>query len=584
MTYHSGLLAHIAALPLEAFFRHIAAMESPALRRSALRWRFATDRAAFLKYCFPRLFKRPFNAYHLDVLGRPWPTWRERQEQGRTILEADAAPRGIAKTTLAKGELVWALIHDVEAMAVVISNEMSLSTAIAGHILRIFAKPPKPLADLYGPFKVTGGVQSFKVEFADGRSIGVMAKSMSSQLRGVNDDAVRPTIVLLDDAERSDRVRNPKQRRQWWETLHEDVLKFGDIAQGLYVRLRGTVLHPDSGLANLLKADGWTAHKYQAHPSFDANENDPTWKGLWDECGALYKDLTLGTERERHAIAYAFYQANRAAMDANVVMLDPVALPIFAFRKLIWTQGLKSVLQELQNDPRASGSKFFDLATFRKCRVVGDRAGGGYVEHIERDGKPGRRVKLEDLRTYARLDPIPGKETGTMGDDGGSGAGDYAAIVILGRDAMGYGYVLDVWARRLRDTEQRAALWALCEKWGVEKATIESNGFQRLLGRAFKKEQAARQAAGQYWRVNVSDDNSSKNKEDRIATLEGPITAGHLLFAEHLPELVNAQLDAWPDGDHDDIPDAIEGAWRLSNTVRIENVDVRAARSGAMRR
>lgn len=573
------IAAQIAALPLEVFWRHLEAMTSAPLRRAALRYRFLTDRATFLKYCFPRMFKRPFNAYHRDVLSRPWPTWRERQAAGETILEADAAPRGIAKTTLAKGELVWALIHDVEAMAVVISNEMSLSIAIAGHIMRIFAKPPKPLADLYGPFKVVGGVESFRVTFPDGRTVAVLAKSMSSQLRGVNDDAVRPTIVLLDDAERSDRVRSPKQRRTWWERLHEDVLKFGDIGQGLYVRLRGTILHPDSGLANLLKAEGWTTHKYQACPSFDDNQLDAEWKAAWDACGALYKDLELGDERTRTAIAKGYYEAHRTLMDRGVEMLDAVALPIFAFWKLIWTQGLKSVLQELQNDPRSAGTKFFDTAGFRRCRVHGDRASDGYLEVIEPNGKPGRRVKLADLRTYARLDPIPGSELGAMGDDGGSGAGDYAAIVILGRDQHGFGYVLDVWARRARDTEQRAALWSLMEKWQVEKATVESNGFQRLLGREFRKEQAARRDAGQYWQVAIEDDHSAKNKEDRIASLEGPCSAGWLVFAEHLPNIVTSQFDSFPDGDHDDIPDAVEGAWRLSNTVRIGMVDVR--RGGA---
>jgi hypothetical protein len=561
---HPQLLAHIAAMPFEQFARTVAAIESPAIRRAALRYRFITDRASFLKYCFPRLFKRPFNAYHLDVLTRPWPSWRERQERGESILEADAAPRGIAKTTLAKGELVWALLHDIEAMAVVISNEMSLSTAIAGHIMRIFAKPPKPLADLYGPFKVTGGVESFRVEFADGRTAAVIAKSMSSQLRGVNDDAVRPTIVLLDDAERSDRVRSAKQRRVWWERLHEDVLKFGDIGQGLYVRLRGTVLHPDSGLANLLKAPGWTATRYQACPSYEENAADREWTALWNECGALYNDLNLGKdERTRTAIARAFYEANREVMDRGVVMLDPVALPIFSFMKLIWSQGLKSVLQELQNQPRAAGTKFFEVDKFKRCKVVGTKQSDGYLVRSD-----GRKVKLADLRTYARLDPIPGDELGTMGEDG-AGAGDYACIVILGRDDLGYGYVLDVWLKRARDSEQLAVLWALSESWGVEKATIEKNGFQRLLGREFRRQQEERRKANLYCDVVPEEDTSTKKKEERIASLEGPLTAGHLEIAEGISETAILQMDSFPDGDHDDFCDAMEGAWRLSNSVRI---------------
>ena len=60
-----------------------------------------------------------------------------------------------------------------------------------------------------------------------------------------------------------------------------------------------------------------------------------------------------------------------------------------------------------------------------------------------------------------------------------------------------------------------------------------------------------------------------QDARNRIASLEGPCSAGWLVFADHLPQIVDAQMDSFPDGDHDDCIDAIEGAWRLSNTVRI---------------
>jgi len=548
--------------------------------------RFRWDRAAFLKYCFPGYFRDAFNGYHLDVLAREWIPWRERERLKLIIREADAAPRSFAKTTLAKGELAWAFTYDMEASAVVISNEQSLAIEISGDVREMFAEASPEFERLYGPFVIDGGVEKYRIGFPDGRWCSVRAKSMGSQLRGLSRGGMRPTLVLLDDAERSDRVRSPKQRRQWWSTLYEDVLKLGQARGGLFCRLRGTVLHPDSGLANILKPEtpGWRAKRFRACPSFRENLNDSAWALLWSECGALYKDLTLGeTAEDRVAVARAFYEANQEAMDRGVVMLDPRRIDIFDFWLRIWNEGMKSVQQELQNEPREAGTAFFETEKFRRCRVVGDRLSGGYVEIIEPDGKPGRRTKLEDLRVFARLDPIPGDELGTMGDDGGAGAGDFAAIVILGRDSFGFGYVLDVWARRARDSEQLSALWSLGEKWQIEKATIESNGFQRLLGREFKKQRKERQDAGQFWQFNVVDDNSSKRKEDRIATLEGPTTNGWIFFAEHLAGIVFEQFDSFPDGDHDDIPDAIEGAWRLSNTVRIENVDVRA-RSGAMRR
>lgn len=567
---HPAILAHIRSLSADDFLAAVDAIDDPEIRDEALRYRFAHDRGAFLKYCFPAYFRDPFNLYHLDVLSREWIPWRERERRKMIIREADAAPRGFAKSTLAKGELAWAFVHDYEAMAVTISNEQSLAVEISGDVRGMFADPSEEFEALYGPFVVEGGVEKWAVTFKDGRTCRCRAKSMGSQLRGLSRGGVRPTLVLLDDAERSDRVRSPKQRRDWWNTLYEDVLKLGQKRGGLFCRLRGTVLHPDSGLANLLKpeTEGWRATRYQACPSYNDNTGDPEWAALWAECGEIYKNLLNGNATARAELARAFFELNREVMERGVVMLDADGMDIFDFHLRIWDEGLKSVLQELQNEPRAAGTKFFEVERFARCRVVGTKATGGHIETAD-----GRRVPLDDVRTFARLDPIPGDELGTMGAEGGAGAGDYGCIVVLGRDKHGFGYVLDVWLRRARDSEQLAALWALCEKWLVEKATIEGNGFQRLLGREFRRQQEERRAAGAYWAVATDSDPSTQNKVERIASLEGPLTAKWLQFAEGVPELLFAQFDAFPDGDHDDGPDAVEGAWRLSNTVRVGMID-----------
>lgn len=568
MNLNPAVAAHIQSMPWDDFCRKIGEITDSDMRKAALRYRFRTDRAHFLQYCFPQYFSDALNGYHLDVLNREWIGWRDRENQGITVREADAAPRSFGKSTLAKGEMAWAFVYDMEAMAVIISNEQSLAVEISGDIRSIFLEPNQQFEALYGPFRVDGGVEKYRIGFPDGRWCAVRAKSMGSQLRGLSRGGVRPTIVLLDDAERSDRVRSPKQRRHWWETLYADILKLGKAKGGLYCRVRGTVLHPDSGLANLLKptTPGWRARRFQAMIK------EPERKDLWVECGAIYKNLTLGNEAEREDCALAFYDANKEEMDRGAVMLDPRWLSVFKYHKRTWDEGIRSVLQELQNEPRAAGTKFFQVTEsstdagdgFARCRVVGDRASGGYLlTDTDRKGG-GRKVPLDELRTYMRLDPIPGGELGTMGDDGGSGAGDFACIVVLGRDQYGHGYVLDVWLKRARDSEQIAVMWALGEKWLCEKATMESNGFQRLLGREYRRQQEERKNSGLFYQMSAADDSSSVNKEERIARLEGPITARWLQFAEHISEEALGHFDAFPDGDHDDSADAVEGAWRLS--------------------
>lgn len=512
-----------------------------------LRMRFRFDRARFLQYCFPTLFYRAFNPYHRDVLSRPKVDWRTRAAQGVTILRADAAPRGIAKTTMGKGDLVHDIVYDLEGYIGVLSAETRLARAITKHLRRIFLAERSPLAKLYGPFRVEGGVDEFSVQVRDRERVGVLARSFGTQIRGANEDGVRFTKLLIDDGERSDRVRNPVLRAEDTDFLNEDVLKAGPIEGGLSVDWRGTVLHPDSILANLLKNGGWEAKKYQALPKW------PTRLDLWEQCGAIWKDLSLGDLKIRRACALAFYQANRADMDAGAELLDPAALPLFKFFELVWSQGMRSVLKELQNEPRDSATSLFDSTTFRRCRIAGD------VLVTSR----GKRIPIPSLRRALYLDPIPGENLGTLADDGGAGSGDLAAIAVAGVDEHKNAYLLEGWMRRCRDTDILAAMWQLGKRWGVRRARIEANGFGRFVTRDFRRAQQQRRAEGKWAELVIDQDDNRKGNEELIAALEVPLTNGWYELVDTLPPRMLAQFDDFPNADHDDFPTAAAGVYRL---------------------
>lgn len=546
-----ALAEQVANLTPDAF-RQLWEQSDPATRKALLRARFRFDRAGFLKWCFPEIFGRPFNRYHCEVLDRPWRPWQERT--GRVWQEADAAPRGIAKTTLLKGEVVWAIIYAMEAYVVWLSAELRLARDSTRHLRHLFQRDGH-LSRLYGPFAVSGGIDEWSVTVNGATPVGVLARSFGTQLRGANEGGARPTLVVVDDGERPDRVRNADQRRIWWAYLHEDVLKVGPIEGGLWVRIRGTVLHPDSMLANLLKSTAWKANKYKVLNQLSASP-------LWERCKAIYTDLSLGDEEIRRECALAFYKANQAEMDAGLEVLDPEVMGPFRVYELIWTQGLQSVLKELFNEPRQAGTRFFETGKFRRCRVEGT----GRERMVLR--ADGRRVALADLSLRMHLDPIPGTELGVMGDDGGSGGGDFAACVLLGRDSDGYTFVLDCWMGRGRDSEIRRRCWSMAENWGCKKLGVEANGFQRLFARDFKKERAKREEEGRFWQLHIDEDHVSLSKEDRIAALEAPTSNGEIQFAEGLTQLLFQQFDDFPDGDHDDGPDALASCYRLLPALR----------------
>lgn len=538
----------VADLPPEDFAARYAALTDPEDQREALRMRFRYDLASFCRYCWPDRFGLPFNDLH-HALFRDAAEVQPYNAGRPTVHDAVAAPRGFAKSTISSfATPAHAIVYDLEAFIVLMSAGRDLATDLSADLRAAFESPDSPFAQLYGPFTLTGGVEKWEVSVQGRPSIAVTAKSFGTEVRGIKHRTrgIRPTRVIIDDGEKKDRVRNAEQRQIWWNTLTKDILKLGAREGGTLYQVRGTVLHADSMLANLMDNPGWRSQRWKAIIAWPERED------LWRKCGDIWKNLRLGEKRKE--AARAFYEANRAEMDRGAEVLDPAAGSLFALYEEIWGKGLGAFLQEMQNEPRDTSASFFNSHEFARCRVK-----DGHV--YAADGTP---IPLSSLSVVARLDPIPGKELGVMGEDAGSGAGDFAAIAIIGRDRHRYGYVLDLWLKRARDSDQLEALWELAEHWGVRRVSIESNGFQRLFGRDFRRMQADRKAAGRFWQLVIDEDTSTKNKEDRIASLEPAVANGWLQFNETLPRAVFEQFDDFPSGAHDDAPDAIEGAWRMN--------------------
>lgn len=473
----------------------------------------------------------------------------------RSPLRAVAAPRGIAKTTVGKARLAHALIFGLDRCCMIISAEQKLAARISASIrlwfvedgsevARLFAPRGTPPRGVKGPFWVRGGKLSWTIQssvwgHAPGRVCGVIAASFGSQVRGANIEGHRPTRIVIDDAERPNRVGNPEQRRQGQQFLEDDILKAGPVEGGLAVEWLGTVLHPDAILARLLKHPGWSGRKFQAVIRW------PSATDLWAACGRVWSDLTLGGPEARVDAARAFYEANREAMDAGAEVLDPVALPIFDVYLQVWSQGMRSVLRELQNEPRDPAAALFDSTAFQTCRVVQTNEGEAVV------AADGRRVRLADCQVRMRWDPSLGESDG-----------DYSAIAVIAFDRFGYGFLLQVWMARAKTGAQLDALWALAERWQCRRASLESNGFQALLANDFARQQRERRAANRYWQLEVRQDPSTTDKNERIASLDVPLSAGWLQVNLALVSAeVLQQFDDFPGGDHDDGPDAVEGCW-----------------------
>lgn len=509
-------------------------------RRDLLRARFRYDLEGFARWCWPDRFDLPFNNLHrelfkqqLDIEG-----WADRVKAKVTDRSAVAAPRGYAKSTI---ESFLKPIHDIvyglEAYIVLGSSEMRLARSFTADIMGALGDSESPLAQLYGPFAVKGGVDAFTVSVRGQPSTGVLARSIGTALRGAKHPkrGIRVTKFVLDDAEDRKRVQNAEQRADWWDWLNADVAKAGPRGGGLVIRWVGTVLHPDAVLARLLKRPGWKGRKWKAIIRW------PERADLWERCRRYWCDLTLGEARE--AAARAFYEANRDEMDRGAEVLDPETEDLYTLHVQMWSEGYASFLKEKQNEPIDPSTSIFDVDGFRRFRRVGDEL------HLD----TGRVVKVSELTLWGYWDPSEGGVSG-----------DYAAIAVVGRDRYGYCYVLQVWMRRAKPSAQLEAAWTIAERHGLKRMLLEANGFQDLVVQNLPRQRAERREAGRFWQLEVNEHTSTENKDMRIASMEPDTANGWLLFADDVPPEVLQQFREHPNSANDDGADAVHGAWRAS--------------------
>lgn len=530
-------LVEMSAADFAELVQRVDPESVPALLRT--RWSDPRHLDEFARYCFPDRFDLPFSDLHRALFTlHDVSSWNERTEDVRNAV---AAPRSFAKSTIVSFlRLVHDVVYDREAYIVIMSSTQRLSLALSRDLRGALQGRDTPLACLYGPFLVTGGVGEWEVSVRGRPTVGFLARSFGTDVRGAKHPTrgIRVTKVVVDDGEKKDRVRNPEQRAIWEDVLNKDILKLGRRQGGLVVEVVGTVLHQDSMLARRLKDPGWRSQRWKAIIAW------PERMDLWERCRTIWADLTLGKHRRK--AAWGFYLANREEMDRGAVILDPAAKSLFQLFELIWVEGLSSFLSELQNEPRDPSTAIFSSERFTRFRNLGD----GWLEVLDTTK---RRVRVADLRKFGRWDPSIGNIHG-----------DFAAIAVVGRDSHGYSYLLDCWMARVPVSAQLAAAWVLAERHGLQRMSVEANGFQALVAEPYPRERAARREAGQYWQLQIEPEHESENKELRIATLEPDLTNGWLVVGEHVPQEVLQQFDDFPGADHDDGPDAVHGAWKGS--------------------
>jgi predicted phage terminase large subunit-like protein len=469
-------------------------------------------------------------------------------EVRRNAKVAVAAPRGHAKSSyLSKASPLREAVFRKRKYMIIISETPSVSTGNLEWLANQLRSNAKLRAD-FGPLlspKQQVNPSDNNSEFIAWEPEGVEGKrqltliqaaSTGQALRGRNWNGSRPDMVICDDLEDiRTNAATAEQRDKLKSWFSQTVMPLGDPkGERTAFIYMGTIVHVEALLNNVI-------HKRADFKStlYKALIADPERMDLWEQCRAIYLDDAKIPE-ERAEEARAFYHANREEMNRGAGVLWPEVQTIWRLMTWKWDEGSKAFNTEYQNTPLDEESQIFVPDNLRK-----------YDDSDLFDAQ-GRPIPLD---YYAFWDVAAGK----------SSRSDYNAIVTIARDKRsGVIYVIDAWAKKCKAHEALDVAVDKIADFRPKLFAVETIGVGFDMYRQLTEKLAKNRVFGSRIKPVAHHD---RKKDERIESMEPLCESGFLRFRKE-QRLLFEQLEQFPSGSFDDLPDALSGAIDLCGGTR----------------
>lgn len=356
--------------------------------------------------------------------------------------------------------------------------------------------------------------------------VRIEAMGTGQNIRGRRERENRPSLVIVDDPSGENAAYSSVVREHEWDWISKGVLKAGSPFTNYVVS--GTMIHNDCVVGKCCGTGGWETKKFRAVVQWPKNMD------LWQEWELLYNDL--GNEH-RELRADAFYAEHEAALTLDAEVLWPAREGLLALMQMR-AGGHAAFESEKQNDP-------IDPS---KCEW------GPYLFPDSSDGMDQRWFAGRPMRIGERADLcVVAMDPSKSGKDRTS---DYCSIVTLQREG-GFVYVEADLTRR--DTGGcMDAFFKECQKVQPDVCGMETQIFQDLFIQEVVQKYVGQDLVPPVPIVN------RVNKQVRIRRLDAWLRSGVIRW-KRTPGTIMLlkQLAEFPNGDHDDGPDALEMAFRL---------------------
>lgn len=352
----------------------------------------------------------------------------------------------------------------------------------------------------------------------------IESASMGKQLRGKRNGSYRPDLVICDDLESSKNTNTPELREKNKDWFNKVVIPIGnpDTTAIIYM---GTIVHGEGLLPHVLQRSDFKSKK------FGAIIKDPVHLEYWAKFDEL---LSNQEDEDRLETAKNYYYANKNIMDFGSEVLWRQRWSYLDLMIERNNMGSRAFGSEFMNNPVDEESQIFKPATFQ------------YFNYGD--------VDKRELDIFMAWDIALGKNNRS----------DYNAIVTVGRHRRnGIIHVLDAWGGKIAGHK---AIEVCLEKikeykpraFAVETVAAQFDFYRQLRDRALVE--------GIYYTKFKPINNRSK-KEERIEQLEPLFENGAIRLMKHQRLLID-QLEAFPSGANDDLPDALQMAVDLCSTAK----------------
>lgn len=440
-----------------------------------------------------------------------------------------SAPRGHAKSAYLSNVLpIHQVVFEKRKYILVISETDSAAKKFVewiGDELKHNAKLRRDFGDILSPNKGQNEKDN-QESFLTSTGTLVEAASIGKQLRGKRNGSHRPDLVICDDLESSKNTNTKElidKNIDWFDKV---VIPIGDPARTAFVYMGTTVV-----------ANGLLQHvqnKADFHSkTFAAVVNEPVRGDLWDEFETILRNVENPNRMEE---AEEFYEANREEMDEGVKVLWEGRWTYFALMVQKANMTSRSFNSEFMNNPIDTENAIFKLDTL------------SYFDYEE------MHEKKRFFEFYSAWDIALGKNSRS----------DYNAIVTVARDKRtGVFYVVDAWAKKVPAHEALQQCLKVMRKYKPKVFVVETVAAQHDFYRQLKEEMTK----GGIYGTKLHPLISRSKKEERVEMLEPLVENGALRFMRH-QRLLLEQLEQFPNGTHDDLPDALQMAVEVGTRMK----------------